>query len=120
MRIWHEKLIPKLCKKHLLACWREGLGCLNILLFNKKGYSNHPQVKQYEHDILALLWILCYVRQVMLAREYHPKEILDSDEKWEAYIKLRMEQMYKRLEIPWQTLEEQTEILRNKNCDCEV
>lgn len=36
MRIWHESLIPKLCRQHLLAMWREGLGAYKIITENKK------------------------------------------------------------------------------------
>jgi len=120
MRIWHEDLLHRLCWKHLNAVWREALGCFNILIFKRKGYSHHQQVKQYEFDILGLLWMLCRIRQERLRRGYKAKEIFDSEEKWEAYWKLRTDQAGWGFEQPWQTLEQQIEILKNKNCGCKV
>ncbi len=64
--MWHEKLIPKLCRQHLLAMWREGLGIYSILSNNKKGYRNHPAVKEFE-DSLGVLWFRLYaVRREMI------------------------------------------------------
>ncbi len=111
MRIWHEKLIPKLCRQHLLAMWREGLGCYSILVNDKKAYRNHPAVKEFE-GIPCCLWErLFFVREEMLNRGYHPKELpqfVDGQRKaHQAY-------------TPWQTLEEQVAVLKAKGCDCRI
>lgn len=113
MRIWHEQLIPHLCQKHLCAMWREGLGCYKIITENKKGYRNHPAVKEFENYPGRLLYRLSQVREEMLKRGYHPKELPKI--KWIGF-----EVTYTPVETPWQTLEEQIEILKAKNCKCNV
>jgi uncharacterized protein (TIGR02328 family) len=109
MRIWHEKLIPKLCRQHLLACWREGLGAYKIITEDKKGYRNHPAVKEFETRTAELWLRLNIIRNEMLKRGYKPKEMPEFD--------YSLPQKHCQ---EWQTLEEQTEILKNKHCDCEV
>lgn len=110
MRIWHQRLIPKLCTKHLLAQWREGLGCYSIIFNNKKGYSKHPQVIQYKNSLQTLWYILETTRNEMLKRGFNPKPLpgFPSNE----HNKLKT--------LVWQTLKQQKEILRNKNCNCKV
>lgn len=111
MRIWHEKLISELCQKHLCACWREALGCYKIITQNKKGYRNHPAVKEFENYNGNLYDRLLLIRNEMLKRGYHPKE---------------MPPMYSPMiymdknESEWQTLEQQIEVLKSKNCNCKV
>ena len=56
MRIWHEQLIPHLCKQHLLACWREALGAYSIITKNKRGYRNHPATQEFI-DAPYALWL---------------------------------------------------------------
>ncbi len=108
MRIWHEKLIPLLCQKHLCAMWREGLGAYKIIIENKKGYRNHPAVKEFENNPADLYERLRLVREEMLARGYHPKEL-------PAIIVCKP-----GLTKPWQSLEEQIEVLRGKKCKCQI
>lgn len=109
MRIWSEKLIPKLCQKHLCAMWREGLGCYKIITENKKGYRNHPAVKEFENHSWHLLKRLYFVREEMLNRNYNPKKL--PPEQFEFIGKEP---------IPWQTLEQQIEILKGKGCKCKI
>lgn len=129
MRIWHQDLIPKLCQKHLCAMWREGLGCYKILNEGKKGYRNHPATKEFEFH-LDLLWDrLLLVREEMLKRGYHPKEmpyftlfqaispIIYDEQKTNIGIDLFSERSpYK----PWQTLEEQIKVIKLKKCNCKL
>lgn len=110
MRIWHEKLIPILCQKHLCAVWREGLGCYKIITENKKGYRNHPATKEFEHSPVSLRHRLGLVREEMLKRGYHPKEF-DS---------LPIFIGKEPAPIEWQTLEEQISVLKAKGCKCNV
>lgn len=109
MRIWHEDLIPKLCRHHLLGVWREALGAYTILTHNKKGYRNHPALKEFEYNQVELKNRLVIIRREMLARGYNPKPIPDYpiEITTAAY-------------VPWQTLEEQVQVLRSKNCDCKL
>lgn len=111
MRIWHEKLIPHLCQKHLCGLWREGLGCIQIVLNKKKGYSNHPAVKEFQDAPLYLLDRMLKVREEMLKRGYHPKELVSFE-----FNPKRESEIVK----VWQTLEEQIEVLKQKGCKCDI
>lgn len=110
MRIWHEKLISKLCRPHLLAMWREGLGCLGIVCGYKKGYRFHPQVKEFMNHDYKLYNRLYQVREEMLKRGYYPKP-LPNIIVWNTP---------RPRYTPWQSLQKQTEILRAKGCQCQV
>ena len=116
MRIWHKKLIPKLCRQHLLGVWREGLGAYNIVQkythdpSQKIGYANHPATKEFLHNPTALVKRLVLIRKEMLKRGYKPKELP------EIYVTPNRQKKV----IEWQTLEEQVEILKSKNCECKV
>lgn len=109
MRIWHEDLIPILCRQHLLAVWREGLGCWAILTEDKKGYRNHPAVKEFEGNTIILWDRLAKIHKEMVSRGYHPKRLPIP----RGYIGANE---YK----PWQSLEEQIEVLKHKGCDCDL
>lgn len=88
--------------------WREGLGAYKIITENKKGYRNHPAVKEFE-NAPVLLWNRLYlVRKEMLHRGYNPKELPPEPN------------FLPRVLNEWQTLEEQVEILKNKNCKCKL
>lgn len=114
MRIWHQDLIPKLCRQHLLAVWREGLGCYAIVTGKVDGgsYRNHPAVKEFDGNSLELFARLTLIRDEMLRRGYHPKDLPEIPE---DHI-FTSKQFY----IPWQTLEEQIEVLKKKGCECRV
>jgi len=114
MRIWHEKLIPKLCQKHLCGCWREALGCFKIITEGKKGYSKHPATKEYIHAIKRLYIMLYIIRQEMLKRGYHPKEL-------PRFTFITSEKERRKT---WQSLKEQIEVLKEKKktkkwCKCQ-
>jgi len=107
MRIWHEQLIPNLCVKHLVAVWREGLGAYKIITENKKGYRNHPATQEFI-NCPELLWErLKLIRQEAVKRGYNFKELPKKVE-FGGEIK------------PWQTLQEQIEVLKAKGCQCKV
>lgn len=109
MRIWHEQLIPKLCRQHLLAQWRESLGCYKAVMGETQGYINHPQTKAYWNAPNKLLHSLELTRAEMLKRGYKPKEITQ-------YPQVDNQDDYRE----WQTLEEQVKILKNKGCECKI
>jgi hypothetical protein len=108
MRIWHEKLIPCLCRQHLLAVWREGLGCLKIITEGKKGYRNHPATQEFINAPSQLLERLYRIRQEMLHRGYKPKEIPSCRILDTGIVK------------EWESLEVQREKLKAKGCSCRV
>lgn len=119
MRIWHEDLIPKLCRQHLLAMWREGLGCYSIIINNKKGFRNHPQVKEFEDCPLALKRRLALMRREMVDRRYNPKK-LPFDNSPEGFYDSPYCSVIEAHYKPWQSLEKQIEILKKKGCECMV
>ncbi len=112
MRIWHEQLIPRLCRQHLLAMWREGLGAYSIITNGKKGYRNHPALKEFEGCPNLLAQRLQAVRAEMLRRGYHPKE---APIPIQAELGAELERYHE-----WQSLEEQVERLKAKGCGCQV
>lgn len=112
MRIWHEELIPKLCRQHLLAVWREGLGCYKIITENKNGYRNHPAVKEFENNHGELRLRLSSIRQEMISRGYKPKELPFPESGLTGNTFGKYE--------PWQTLDEQIEVLKLKGCNCRI
>jgi hypothetical protein len=89
--------------------WREGLGCYNIVTSDKKGYRNHPATKEFIGNAKYLWHVLSCTRTEMLRRGYNPREMPDfpSIDDCEEY-------------KPWQTLEEQIEVLKDKGCKCKV
>lgn len=136
MRIWNEELIPKLCRQHLLAVWREGLGAYKIITENKKGYRNHPAVKEFRHNKGELTNRLIHIRVEMKKRGYNPKPYpwhkgkrtycswnengqehgYYLDEAISTSVVINTEHAY----TPWQTLEEQIAVLKRKGCDCNI
>ncbi len=92
--------------------WREGLGAYSIIVNGKKGYRNHPAVKEFEGCPNLLAERLQAVRGEMIRRGYHPKEGPEVDGG-------RVEEERRRYR-EWQSLEEQVERLREKGCECEV
>ena len=94
--------------------WREGLGMWKILSENKKGYQNHPATKEFKNH-LDMLWERLYeVRDEMIKRGYHPKTLPNLRHTPQG------DNCCVGFPIPWQTLEEQIEVIRLKNCKCKV
>lgn len=89
--------------------WREGLGCYKIITENKKGYRNHPAVKEFENASISLWFRLKRIQEEMFDRGYHPKEMPKLS-------------LARGIENPkeWQTYNEQVEILKAKGCKCKV
>lgn len=105
MRVWD--LPPKmLCRKHLLGEHRELHAIYSILSNNKKGYSRHPETLRWLGKLPALKKRHEFLTLEMINRGYKhksPLKDLKGNETQDQLIN---------------TLEEQENILRNKNCDC--
>jgi hypothetical protein len=99
--------------------WREGLGAYKIITENKQcSYANHPATLEFT-DHPELLWMRLHkVREEMLKRGYHPKEMphpvtcetFPYDENFDLIGEHSLRE--------WQTLEEQIEIIKGKGCKC--
>lgn len=107
MRIWDVS--PKeLCRIHLLGEHRELHAIWTILTENKKGYSSHPETKRWSGKLGAL-----YKRhedevKEMGIRGYNHSSTLDKS--------LAIGKKEQRDFV--NTIKEQKEILKNKNCEC--
>lgn len=119
MRIWHEELIPKLCRQHLLAVWREGLGAYKIVCgeVDGGGYKKHPAIKEFLQARTLLFDRLMIIREEMLKRGYKPKELPFNGDRYfpASEFEYAWYETYQ-----WQTLEEQIEVLKSKGCNCQV
>lgn len=93
--------------------WRESLGCYKILTEDKKGYRSHPAVKEFENNVYLLWERLLLVRNEMMNRGYNPKPI-------PRFLFKNYNSFEDTGYYPWQTLEEQIEILKNKHCKCNI
>lgn len=107
MRIWHKKLIPKLCQKHLCAVWRESLGCYKIITHNKQGYRHHPATQEFINCPQALHARLALIKAEATKRGYHFKE-LPPHVSFKGKVK------------EWQSLATQKAVLKDKGCKCEI
>ena len=92
--------------------WREGLGAYKIITENKKGYRNHPAVKEFANAPQALWNRLFILRQEMLNRGYNPKELPFTPNEITDF-------KYSDIE-EWQTLDEQIAVLKTKGCKCNI
>lgn len=109
MRVWDKISPEKLCQKHLGAEHRETLAIWSILISNKKGYSNHPEVKRWKDHKGALM-----VR--------HGKLVYEARRRGYSYKHLHgifinyTDKLYEDPE-PW---DDQVMKLSEKNCKCQV
>jgi hypothetical protein len=109
MRIW-DVAPRKLCRNHLLGEHRELHAIWSILTKNKKGYSRHPETLRWKGKLAAL-----YLRHKLLIKEME-------DRGYRHYSKLnyRLASGIKKQSVFLDSRKKQREILRNKNCGCEV
>jgi hypothetical protein len=109
MRIWD--IHPKyLCRKHLLAEHRELHGLWNILTKHggKGGYSRHPETLRWVGKLKAL-----YNRHELLVEEFKKRGY-----KHHTPLDRRLAQGKKKQDFFINTIKEQKEILKRKQCSC--
>jgi hypothetical protein len=109
MRVWD--IHPKhLCRKHLLAEHRELHGLWNILTIHKGkgGYSRHPETLRWVGKLRAL-----YERHEALVGEFEKRG-------YKHHTPLDKKKTTGRADqkIFINTIKEQRQILKNKNCEC--
>jgi hypothetical protein len=109
MRIWdiHPE---KLCRMHLLGEHRELHAVWNILTQGRKGYSKHPETMRWEGRLKALYLRHGALVEEMIRRGYRHSSPLSGKfatgpAKQSKYVN---------------TPAEQTAILREKGCGCNV
>lgn len=116
MRIWDQLPPERLCRPHLLAQWREGLGLWNILIQGKKGYASHPETKRWRGFERALWCLLSKTRSAMIARGWNPKALPDYPT-WVTEQKPAFSWDEESWPKPW---DNQLEALKSKKCGCRL
>jgi hypothetical protein len=109
MRVWD--INPRLlCRKHLLAEHRELHGLWNILTKHggRGGYSRHPETLRWVGKLAAL-----YARHQALVDEFVRRGYRHLTPLDKALAKGKAKQ-----NLFINTLEEQVELLKAKDCDC--
>lgn len=109
MRIW-DIPVQDLCKKHLSGEHLELHALYSIISLNKKGYRNHPETKRWEGKLAALY--KRHEEQVVEMQKRGWKHNSPLDKKYATGKSFQDEYVH--------TVSEQIEILRGKNCDCQV
>ena len=107
MRIWDVDPAI-LCRSHLLGEHRELHGLWNILVHNKRGYSQHPETKRWVGKQAALFQRHEQLVAEMRRRGYTHSSPLD------ATIATGTTKQDQFIDPP----DRQLEILRGKPCEC--
>ena len=107
MRIW-DVLPSDLCRQHLLGEHRELHAIWAVITKNKKGYSQHPETKRWVGKLNAL-----YLRHQALVKEMKKREYRHMSELPGALATGK-----KKQDAMINTVDEQIQILRKKNCLC--
>ncbi len=109
MRIWDIK--PScLCKNHLLAEHRELHAIWNVLTKNKKGYAHHPETLRWRGKLKAL-----FFRHQKLVAEFQKRGYQHN-----SPLNPKLAIGSNKQDIFINTLKEQKEILKRKNCGCYI
>ena len=109
LRIWD--LPPqRLCRAHLLGEHRELHGLWNILTADKAGYRRHPETLRWEGRLAAL-----YARHAALVAEMEARGYRHASPLDERLATGRAAQ-----DVYVDTPEAQVELLRAKQCECDV
>ncbi len=107
MRIWDIE--PEhLCRKHLLGEHRELHALYSIIKNEKKGYANHPETKRWVGKLGALYKRHAFLVKEMERRGYKHNSPLEDFPMTESEIQNTL----------IATIDEQKELLNNKNCEC--
>jgi hypothetical protein len=112
MRVW-DVPVGCLCRNHLLAEHRELHAIWNIILYDRRGYSRHPEVSRWRGK-LGALWKR-HEEEVneLLRRGYRHHSPLDQEEIPRAH----RGSVQKVLLEPASS---QKKKLRGKGCSCDV
>jgi hypothetical protein len=109
MRIWD--IDPKhLCRNHLLGEHNELHAIWNIITYDRKGYSHHPETGRWKGRLRALYDVHQKIVQEMESRGYRHHSPLDKT--LATGIKVQ--------DVFVDSIARQMEILRKKGCSCNV
>jgi hypothetical protein len=107
MRVW-DIPVNKLCDKHLIAQHHEIHCIYSIIMNDKKGFFNHPEVNRWKGRIGSLEVVHEDTVKEMLVRGFNHKSPLDIQYGWGFYPE------------SWQSVEDQIALLKFKGCACKV
>jgi uncharacterized protein (TIGR02328 family) len=107
MRIWD---IPPslLCRQHLLGEHRELHAVWSVITKKKKGYSKHPETIRWKGKLKAL-----YIRHNMLIKEMKKRGY-----EHKSNLPINLARGNRKQTVFINTIKEQIEILKKKNCLC--
>lgn len=107
MRIWD--ISPSLlCRQHLLGEHRELHAVWSVITKKKRGYSKHPETMRWVGKLRAL-----YLRHQKLVGEMKKREYVHKSD-----LLISLATGNKKQTILINTVNEQIEILKKKNCPC--
>lgn len=107
MRIWD--ISPSLlCRQHLLGEHRELHAIWSVITKKKKGYSKHPETIRWKGKLKAL-----YIRHQVLVREMKKRGYAHKSD-----LSAHLAKGNKKQDIFINTVSEQIEILKKKDCPC--
>lgn len=109
MRIW-DVSPSKLCRNHLLGEHRELHAMWSIITTKKKGYSSHPETLRWKGKLMAM-----YLRHENLVTEMNKRGYNHHsplDKKMATGIAQQDEYV--------DSISDQIQILKKKNCSCKV
>jgi len=107
MRIWD--ISPSLlCRQHLLGEHRELHAIWSVITNNKKGYSKHPETLRWVGKLKALS-----LRHQKLVREMKKRNYIHKSD-----LLISLATGNKKQTILINTVNEQIEILKKKDCSC--
>ncbi|UCF50015.1 MAG: hypothetical protein JSU91_00615 [Thermoplasmatales archaeon] len=107
MRIWD--INPNvLCRQHLLGEHREIHAIWSIITQNKKGYANHPETKRWKGKLKAL-----YNRHEEIVKEMKKRGFIHN-----SPLEKKLAIGKDKQNVYIATIEDQMNILNNKNCKC--
>ena len=109
MRNWSKLFHPYLCYKHSNALWNERWIMYRAVVFDRKGWRNHPETKQFENCPEVLWDLQMDLMGVRLAQGY-TANIPDGLYRIERGGEF----------IPYKSESEQLADLILKNCDCDT
>jgi hypothetical protein len=109
MRIWD--ISPgNLCRKHLLGEHAELHAVWSILTQGKKGFSRHPETLRWKGKLKAL-----YLRHSLLVEEMERRGF-----NHQSFLHQKLATGKETQDVFVDLPKRQIELLREKNCNCEI
>lgn len=118
MKIWHEDIVPKLCKRHLSLAYRDAASVYEIVVEKKRHQYDKANVAEFKNcpmEIAFRLYVIhdeLHKRGVNLGLPPFPFDISD--------VPFTQAIREGKIYVPWQTKKNQEFILKHKCKSCLV